>query len=83
VHSTESTRGRMMALYGLINRGLGPVGAFPIGIIATQIGAPITIALGGTAAIAAAAYLTLRPSALREADMLGEKRPSAKQVEAG
>lgn len=77
VYSRETTRGRMMALYGLINRGLGPVGAFPLGIIATRIGAPTTIALGGLLAISATAYLTLRTSPLREADMLGEKKLEA------
>jgi hypothetical protein len=30
IHSDESNRGRMMSLFGLINRGLGPMGSFPL-----------------------------------------------------
>jgi MFS family permease len=40
IHADESNRGRIMSLFGLINRGLGPMGSFPFGLIATAIGAP-------------------------------------------
>ena len=72
VHSTERTRGRMMALFGLINRGLGPMGAFPIGALATQLGAPWTIALGGFLAIAMTAYVTVWRPHLRHVSVTGE-----------
>lgn len=38
VHADETNRGRNMSLFGLINRGLGPVGSFPFGLIASGIG---------------------------------------------
>ncbi|MBI2988177.1 MAG: MFS transporter [Deltaproteobacteria bacterium] len=71
IHSSEKTRGRVMSLYGLVNRGLGPMGAFPIGAIATWLGAPLTISLGGLLAIAMTAYLTLSRPHLREATLIG------------
>jgi len=39
VYTDEPNRGRIMSLFGLINRGLGPRGSFPFGLIATLIGA--------------------------------------------
>jgi predicted MFS family arabinose efflux permease len=47
IHSDESNRGRVMALFGLINLGLGPMGSFPFGVFATWIGALWTVALCG------------------------------------
>ena len=29
IHTDETNRGRIMSLFGLINRGLGPMGSFP------------------------------------------------------
>jgi sugar phosphate permease len=34
-HTSEQNRGRIMSMFGLINRGLGPMGSFPFGLIAT------------------------------------------------
>lgn len=31
MYSDETNRGRIMSLFGLINRGLGPMGSFPFG----------------------------------------------------
>ena len=61
-----------MSLFGLINRGLGPTGAFPIGVIGTWLGAPLTISLGGLLAIGMAAYETLGKPHLRQATMTDE-----------
>jgi MFS family permease len=77
VHSREEIRGRMMSLFGLINRGLGPMGAFPIGALATRFGAPWTIALGGFLAVAMTAYVTLWRTHLRHASVTGEAAPAA------
>ena len=37
IHSDETNRGRTMSLFGLINRGLGPMGSFPFGVVATSM----------------------------------------------
>jgi len=56
----------------LINRGLGPMGSFPFGLIATAIGAPWTVATCGILAIVSVAYVVLHQSRLREANLMGE-----------
>jgi MFS family permease len=65
-------RGRMMALFGMINRGLGPMGAFPIGAIATFIGTPLTVGVGGAIAIVMAAYIAVGKSELKRVRMAGD-----------
>ena len=72
VHADETNRGRIMSLFGLINRGLGPMGSFPFGLIATSVGAPWTVAGCGFLTVAAVAYLVLFRSALRRARPIGE-----------
>jgi len=72
IHAREETRGRVMSLFGLINRGLGPTGAFPIGAVGTWLGAPLTISLGGLLAIGMAAYMTLGKPHLRHVSMIEE-----------
>jgi hypothetical protein len=47
IQSAETNRGPMMSLFGLINRGLGPMGSFPFGLVAAAIGAPWTVAICG------------------------------------
>jgi hypothetical protein len=61
-----------MSLFGLINRGLGPMGGFPFGLIATAIGAPLTIAACGILTAGAVAYVTLHRPHLRYAKPIGE-----------
>jgi len=72
IHSDETNRGRVMALFGLINRGLGPMGSFPFGVLATWIGAPWTVALCGCLTIGSIFYLVLYRSQLRDAKPIGE-----------
>jgi predicted MFS family arabinose efflux permease len=72
VHTDEQNRGRIMSLFGLINRGLGPMGSFPFGLIATWIGAPWTVAICGVLTVTLNAYVVLYRSSLREAKPIGE-----------
>jgi len=65
-HTNEMNRGRIMSFYGLINRGLGPMGAFPFGLVATAVGAPWTVALCGMLTIALVAYVTVYRGVLKE-----------------
>lgn len=67
IQSTEANRGRMMSLFGLINRGLGPMGSFPFGLVAATIGAPWTVAICGLVTVVLTAYMTLLRSYLRSA----------------
>jgi MFS family permease len=72
VHADESSRGRIMSLFGLINRGLGPMGSYPFGLVATAIGAPWTVAICGFLAVASIAYMVLLRPQLRAAKPIGE-----------
>jgi MFS family permease len=72
LHADEGNRGRMMSLFGLINRGLGPMGSFPFGWIATAIGAPATVAICGTSTVILVGYVAYYRSQLRHARAIGE-----------
>ena len=37
IHTDETNRGRILSLFGLTNRGLGPMGSFPFALIATTM----------------------------------------------
>lgn len=71
-HADETNRGRIMSLYGLVNRGLGPMGSFPFGLVATGIGAPWTVAMCGLLTIGLVAYVALYRAQLRHARSVGE-----------
>jgi MFS family permease len=47
--SSEQYRGRVMGFYMLILMGIAPFGSMAAGWIASQIGAPYTVAIGGAA----------------------------------
>jgi predicted MFS family arabinose efflux permease len=72
VHADETNRGRVMSLFGLINRGLGPMGSFPFGLVATAIGAPWTVSICGALAVGLIAYVVLYRPQLRAAQSVGE-----------
>jgi predicted MFS family arabinose efflux permease len=72
LHADETNRGRIMSLFGLINRGLGPMGSFPFGLVATAIGAPWTVAICGVLTVSLVAYIVLYRSHLHEARPVGE-----------
>ena len=72
IYSNESNRGRVMSLFGLINRGLGPMGSFPFGLVATAIGAPWTVSICGVLTIGLIAYVAFSRPQLRNAKRIGE-----------
>ena len=72
VHTTELNRGRIMSMFGLINRGLGPMGSFPFGLMAIWVGAPWTVAICGIVTIGSVAHVTLARPQLREAKALSD-----------
>ena len=61
-----------MSMFGLINRGLGPMGSFPFGLIATWIGAPWTVAICGALTIGLVGYVVNFRTSLRDAKAVGE-----------
>jgi hypothetical protein len=60
MNAQEKMRGRIMALFGLLNRGLGPMGAFPLGSLAAWIGAPLALAIAAVLGVAGTGWVTLR-----------------------
>jgi MFS family permease len=52
VMSPDRLRGRVMALYSMMFIGMAPVGALLGGAIASRIGAPWTVTIGGAACLA-------------------------------
>ena len=72
MHTSESNRGRIMSMFGLINRGLGPMGSFPFGLIATWLGAPWTVAICGALTVSLVAYVVLGKAELRQAKPIGD-----------
>ena len=61
----DHLRGRVMALYSMMFMGMAPFGALFAGWLADRIGAPITVAIGGTVSIVAAIAFRLRLPAIR------------------
>ncbi len=47
----DSLRGRVMAVYSMMFMGMAPFGALFAGALADHLGAPVTVAIGGVAAI--------------------------------
>jgi MFS family permease len=50
----DELRGRVMAVYSMMFMGLAPIGALLGGALADRLGAPVTVAMGGLAAVAGA-----------------------------
>src|SRR5437763_15522156 len=50
----DRLRGRVMAVYSMMFLGMAPFGALLAGILAHQMGAPLTVAAGGVVCIAGA-----------------------------
>jgi MFS family permease len=63
----DALRGRVMAVYSMMFMGMAPVGALTAGLLAEQIGAPLTVALGGGVSVVGAAVFAWRLPTLRTA----------------
>jgi MFS family permease len=61
----DALRGRVMAVYSMMFMGMAPFGALFAGSMASRLGAPLTVAIGGLVCIGAAAIFALRLPALR------------------
>ena len=58
-------RGRVMSFYTMAFMGMTPFGSLIAGVLASRIGAPMTVAFGGAACLAAATWFALRREAFR------------------
>jgi len=61
----DALRGRVMAVYSMMFMGMAPFGALFAGSMASRIGAPKTVAIGGLICMAAAGVFTVRLPVLR------------------
>lgn len=71
LNAQEKMRGRIMAFFGLLNRGLGPMGALPLGSVAAWIGAPIAMSIAAILAMAGTGWVTLRKPYSESFGMVG------------
>lgn len=63
----DRLRGRTMAVYAMMFMGMAPIGALLAGALASHIGAPLTVGLGGGIAIVGAAFFARHVPKIREA----------------
>jgi MFS family permease len=63
----DALRGRVMAIYSMMFMGMAPFGALFAGSVASRIGAPITVAIGGGVSILAGVTFAVRLPHLRPA----------------
>ncbi len=61
----DALRGRVMSVYSMMFMGMAPFGALLAGAIAHRLGAPMTVALGGTLCIAGSLVFGSKWPALR------------------
>ncbi|HLW84406.1 MAG TPA: MFS transporter [Candidatus Sulfotelmatobacter sp.] len=61
----DSLRGRVMAVYSMMFMGMAPIGALLGGALSDRLGAPITVAMGGLAAVAGAWWFGLQLPKIR------------------
>lgn len=66
VMAPDRLRGRVMAVYSMMFMGMVPFGALISGALATHLGAPMTVALGGVACLVGATAFTLRLPTIRD-----------------
>jgi MFS family permease len=65
VMSPDRLRGRVLALYSMMFIGMAPVGALMGGALAARIGAPWTVAIGGSTCLANGVLFARRLPAIR------------------
>ncbi len=61
----DALRGRVMAVYSMMFMGMAPIGALLGGAISDRLGAPVTVAIGGLAAVAGAWWFGLQLPKIR------------------
>jgi MFS family permease len=61
----DRLRGRVMAVYSMMFMGMAPMGALLAGALATPLGAPATVAIGGAACVIGGLTFGARLPALR------------------
>jgi MFS family permease len=61
----DNLRGRVMAVYSMMFMGMAPLGAIFAGTVAVNIGAPYTVAIGGTICVIGAIIFGLNLSEFR------------------
>jgi MFS family permease len=61
----DALRGRVMAVYSMMFMGMAPIGALLGGVLADSLGAPLTVAVGGLACLAGAAWFRFQLPRIR------------------
>jgi MFS family permease len=61
----DHLRGRVMSVYSMMFMGMAPLGSLLAGVLAERLGAPLTVAAGGTVCILGASIFALRLPRLR------------------
>jgi MFS family permease len=61
----DELRGRTMAVYSMMFMGMAPVGALLGGALSDRLGAPLTVAIGGLAAVAGAWWFSVQLPKIR------------------
>ena len=61
----DELRGRVMSVYSMMFMGMAPLGALSAGALASHLGAPLTVILGGVVCIACGVVFRLSLPALR------------------
>jgi MFS family permease len=61
----EGKRGRVMSFYSIAFQGMAPFGSLFAGLIASRIGAPYTLAIGGCCCIAGGLWFISKLSQIR------------------
>jgi MFS family permease len=61
----DHLRGRVMSVYSMMFMGMAPLGALGAGTVAAQLGAPLTVALGGVASMVGAGAFYAQLSTLK------------------
>jgi MFS family permease len=62
----ENKRGRVMSLYAMAFRGMVPFGSLLAGIMASRLGAPLTLVIGGGCCIAGSLFFARNLPRMRE-----------------
>jgi len=62
----DDKRGRVMSFYTMAFMGMAPIGSFMAGVLASRIGAPLTVLLGGLGCLIGAVIFARRLPRLRD-----------------